>query len=596
MENDKIVENFKVAISSTVKAIAKKHDLNIVFSDSSEKQANSIQLPKIESQTFKDYENIRALADSEALKIKYSDAKLLRKYEPQGTLAKNIYKSAEKIRYEKLGSLNFAGIEHNFRNFYQKKFKEQQDSLFINVESAFDIILANQLLKLDLKLDQKKTLKNWDSVIRDKIGNKFKELEANIKDQEKFSNILNSIIQNLELNEKISPNESDNDNKNEKNNNELKDKNNNEINQDESSEKQDFNIESVIPDIEMDANMSEQEMLVENDEGAGDEVKSSKSKKNSSDIKYKIFTNRFDKVINAEELVDHSEMGRFRENLDNQLKSLQNFIARLANKLQRKLLAFQNRSWEFDIEEGMLDTAKLTRVITDPYHSLSFKNEKNTKFKNTVVTLLIDNSGSMRGRPISIAAICADILSRTLERCSVKVEVLGFTTLNWKGGKSRELWLKNKIDNPGRLNDLAHIIYKSADTPWRRGKNNLGLMLKEGILKENIDGEAIIWAYQRLKKRNEERKILMVISDGAPVDDSTLSTNPSNYLEKHLKNTVKYIENKKDVEINAIGIGHDVSNYYSKALKIADVQELGDALIDQLADLFIEGPNKKKLH
>ncbi|MEY3393325.1 MAG: hypothetical protein RL498_240, partial [Pseudomonadota bacterium] len=308
----------------------------------------------------------------------------------------------------------------------------------------------------------------------------------------------------------------------------------------------------------------------------------------------------------AEEMVDPSEMIKFRENLDNQLKSFHNFISRLANKLQRKLLAFQNRSWEFDLEEGMLDTAKLTRVIIDPHNSLSYKKEKNTNFKDTVVTLLIDNSGSMRGRPISIAAICADILSRTLERCSVKVEVLGFTTLNWKGGKSRELWLKNKMKNPGRLNDLSHIIYKSADTPWRRGKNNLGLMLKEGILKENIDGEAILWAYQRLKKRSEERKILMVISDGAPVDDSTLSVNPGNYsdgapvddstlsvnpgnyLEKHLKNTVKWIENKKDVEINAIGIGHDVTNYYSKALKIADVQELGDALIDQLADLFIE--------
>lgn len=287
-------------------------------------------------------------------------------------------------------------------------------------------------------------------------------------------------------------------------------------------------------------------------------------------------------------------MARFRDNLDYQLKSFQNVISRLANKLQRKLLAFQNRSWEFDLDDGMLDSAKLTRVIIDPLNSLSYKLEKNTNFKDTVVTLLIDNSGSMRGKPISIAAICADILSRTLERCSVKVEVLGFTTVNWKGGKSRELWLKNKIKNPGRLNDLSHIIYKSADTPWRRGKNNFGLMLKEGILKENIDGEAILWAYQRLRKRPEERKILMVISDGAPVDDSTLSVNSGNYLEKHLKNIVRWIENKNDIEINAIGIGHDVSSYYSRALKIADVQELGDALIDQLADLFMEDSKRKK--
>ncbi len=418
-------------------------------------------------------------------------------------------------------------------------------------------------------------------------------MKKNISDQEKFSNILNSIIQSLKLEDKLTPNNTDTDNE-QKNENKLKDQNDNEINQDKNSNKQDFNIESVIPDIEIDANQSEQESLIEDENSSNDEIKSSNIKKNSSEVKYKIFTNKFDKIINAEEMIEPGEMIKFRENLDNQLKSFHNFISRLANKLQRKLLAFQNRSWEFDLEEGMLDTAKLTRVIIDPHNSLSYKKEKNTNFKDTVVTLLIDNSGSMRGRPISIAAICADILSRTLERCSVKVEVLGFTTLNWKGGKSRELWLKNKINNPGRLNDLSHIIYKSADTPWRRGKNNLGLMLKEGILKENIDGEAILWAYQRLKNRSEERKILMVISDGAPVDDSTLSVNPGNYLEKHLKNTVKWIENKKDVEINAIGIGHDVTNYYSKALKIADVQELGDALIDQLADLFIEEPKRKK--
>jgi len=490
MENEKQAENFKIAISSTIKALAKKQDLNILFSDAPTKESNVINLPKIAFDSIDEYQNIRALADSEALKIKYSNSELLKKFEPRGMIAKNIYKSAEKIRYEKLGSENFAGINLNFKK--------------------------------------------------------------------------------------------------------LKDQNDNQINQDKTSDKQDFNIESIIPDVEIDANQSEQESLIEDENNSNDEIKSSNVKKNNSEVKYKIFTNKFDKTINAEEMVDPNEMIKFRENLDNQLKSFHNFISRLANKLQRKLLAFQNRSWEFDLEEGMLDTAKLTRVIIDPHNSLSYKKEKNTNFKDTVVTLLIDNSGSMRGRPISIAAICADILSRTLERCSVKVEVLGFTTLNWKGGKSRELWLKNKMKNPGRLNDLSHIIYKSADTPWRRGKNNLGLMLKEGILKENIDGEAILWAYQRLKKRSEERKILMVISDGAPVDDSTLSVNPGNYLERHLKNTVKWIENKNDVEINAIGIGHDVTSYYSKALKIADVQELGDTLIDQLADLFIEEPKRKK--
>lgn len=593
MENEKQAENFKIAISSTIKALAKKQDLNILFSDAPTKESNSINLPKINFNSIDEYQNIRALANSEALKIKYSNSELLKKFEPRGMIAKNIYKSAEKIRYEKLGSEKFAGINLNFKNFYQKKFNEQSEETYNGIEKAFDIILANHLLNLDLNIEKSKSLKNWNKIINDQIKDKLDLLKKNISDQEKFSNILNSIIQSLKLEDKLTPNNTDTDNE-QKNENKLKDQNDNEINQDKNSNKQDFNIESVIPDIEIDANQSEQESLIEDENSSNDEIKSSNIKKNSSEVKYKIFTNKFDKIINAEEMIEPGEMIKFRENLDNQLKSFHNFISRLANKLQRKLLAFQNRSWEFDLEEGMLDTAKLTRVIIDPHNSLSYKKEKNTNFKDTVVTLLIDNSGSMRGRPISIAAICADILSRTLERCSVKVEVLGFTTLNWKGGKSRELWLKNKINNPGRLNDLSHIIYKSADTPWRRGKNNLGLMLKEGILKENIDGEAILWAYQRLKNRSEERKILMVISDGAPVDDSTLSVNPGNYLEKHLKNTVKWIENKKDVEINAIGIGHDVTNYYSKALKIADVQELGDALIDQLADLFIEEPKRKK--
>ena len=313
-----------------------------------------------------------------------------------------------------------------------------------------------------------------------------------------------------------------------------------------------------------------------------------------SDKDYKIFTKEFDEISKAENLESLEEITKLRKNLDQQLITFQDLITKLANKLQRQLLASQKRAWEFDLEEGLLDTSKLTRVIMDPYSSLSFKKEKDYEFKDTVVTLLIDNSGSMRGRPITIAAICADILSRTLERCAVKVEILGFTTKNWKGGQSREDWNKrNKPKNPGRLNDLRHIIYKSADTQWRISKNNLGLMLKEGLLKENIDGEAINWAFSRLQKRKEERKILMVISDGAPVDDSTLSVNFGDYLEKHLKKTVKFIENKSNVEILAIGIGHDVSRYYSKAIKITDVQELGDVMINQLSDLFSE---RKKLN
>jgi cobaltochelatase CobT len=319
-----------------------------------------------------------------------------------------------------------------------------------------------------------------------------------------------------------------------------------------------------------------------------------KSKFNNPEQDYKIFTNQFDEVAKAETLDDLKEILKLRKNLDQQLMGFHDLTTKLANKLQRQLLAKQNRAWEFDLEDGLLDSSKLTRIIMDPYNSLSFMKEKELDFKDTIVTLLIDNSGSMRGRPITIAAICADILSRTLERCSVKVEVLGFTTKNWKGGKSREAWNKSdKPKRPGRLNDLRHIIYKGADIHWRQAKNNLGLMLKEGLLKENIDGEAISWAFNRIKKRKEERKILMVISDGAPVDDSTLSVNSGDFLEKHLKKMVKFIETKSDVEILAIGIGHDVSRYYNKAIKITDVNELGDVMISELSGLF---QNKNKLH
>jgi cobaltochelatase CobT len=593
MESEKRVEHFKIAISSTIKAISKKKELNIFFTETPAKELDKINLPKVNFKSNSDFDYIRAMPDSEALRIRHSNEKTYKKNEPSGTIAKNMFKSAEKIRYEKLGSDYFKGIEKNFKNFYVKKFNEQTDDMYNNIEKAFDLILANYMLDLGLDLKSKKSLKNWTKLIDDEFLDKFRLLKDNIGSQDEYSKVLRKIFEQLKLEDAASTDNTETDNTPPAEN-PLENKDKNQNSNDKQNQKENFSIESIIPDVEIDANLSEQKVITEEDGNSEDEVRSSNLENKSTEVKYKIFTNKFDKIINAEEIVEPSEMARFRDNLDYQLKSFQNVISRLANKLQRKLLAFQNRSWEFDLDDGMLDSAKLTRVIIDPLNSLSYKLEKNTNFKDTVVTLLIDNSGSMRGKPISIAAICADILSRTLERCSVKVEVLGFTTVNWKGGKSRELWLKNKIKNPGRLNDLSHIIYKSADTPWRRGKNNFGLMLKEGILKENIDGEAILWAYQRLRKRPEERKILMVISDGAPVDDSTLSVNAGNYLEKHLKNIVRWIENKNDIEINAIGIGHDVSSYYSRALKIADVQELGDALIDQLADLFMEDSKRKK--
>ncbi len=363
------------------------------------------------------------------------------------------------------------------------------------------------------------------------------------------------------------------------------------------SDNTDMSIDANLPDLEQLSSEIDSETETGEEDESANSLKNNKEKKEKfGDTKYKYYTQEFDEIINAEKLESDEELLRLRQNLDQQLLSMKNFISKLANKLQRKLLAKQNRSWDFDLEEGVLDSSKLTRIIIDPLNSLSFKKEKNVKFKDTLVTILIDNSGSMRGKPISVAAICADILSRTLERCSVKVEILGFTTKHWKGGQSRQKWTDNqKPLFPGRLNDLRHIIYKSADAPWRQSKNNMGLMLKEGLLKENIDGEALKWAYNKIIRRKEERKILMVISDGAPVDDSTLSTNTSDFLENNLKQTVKWIEKNSSVELLAIGIGHDVTRYYNKAIKIADVQDLGDVMINQLADLFSEN-KKKKLH
>ena len=384
-----------------------------------------------------------------------------------------------------------------------------------------------------------------------------------------------------ENNENGQENPSD-DNQNSEND-DKKDENKNE--ETEAKLDSDYDIDEYKLDeqlVDTDSNKQSNEQVIQ------------KNNLNNINIDYKIFTTEFDEIEKAENLENINETIKLRKTLDQQLIGFQDVITKLANKLQRQLLAKQKRSWDFDLEEGLLDSSKLPRIIMDPYNSLSFKKEKDLDFKDTIVTLLIDNSGSMRGRPITIAAICADILSRTLERCSVKVEILGFTTKNWKGGQSRELWnKKSKPKNPGRLNDLRHVIYKGADTHWRQSKKNLGLMLKEGLLKENIDGEAINWAYNRLKKRKEERKILMVISDGAPVDDSTLSVNSGDFLEKHLKKIVKFIEDKSEIEILAIGIGHDVSRYYNRAIKITDVNELGDVMISQLSSLF---DTKKRLH
>ena len=583
MDNKQDLENFKSAVLSTAKAIARKS----IDPKELEKIAK-INVPKILSIENKDeILEARALADSEALRMRYNDENISKQNEPRGTISKSLFKIAEKIRYEKIGSDEYQGIQNNLNNFYQKKIANSDVHSQNFIADAFEAYLRKNIMNMPIDENKKQDFKRWDDLFNKKIFTKIDNLTTSLNDQQQYNNLVKSIIEDLDINDqKNDPQNIENENGEDNNNENQNQQQSLEEEQNQQSKNQEFEMENIVPEIEFDPSMNDQEAMLEDSDDESIPQSQRQPPKDGNPRKYSIFTNQFDKIIDAKDLITEDEIKKLRGNLDLQLSSLQNFISRLANKLQRKLLAKQNRSWNFDLEEGILDASKLPRVIIDPFNSLSYKKEKDIDFKDTVVTLLIDNSGSMRGRPITIAAICADILSRTLERCSVKVEILGFTTLNWKGGKSREAWMKNKKNNPGRLNDLCHIIYKSADTPWRRAKNNLGLMLKEGILKENIDGEAILWAHNRLKKRKEERKVIMVISDGAPVDDSTLSVNSGNYLEQHLKKVVKWVEASKDIEINAIGIGHDVSNYYEKAIKIADVQELGDAMVDQLVELF----------
>ena len=595
-----IVENFKKAITSTVKSIIGDQNIDVIFgSETTKKNIAVINLPNIQNIDSKiDYIKTRALADSEALKLRCSDINIYNSFEPQGNISKLLYSIAEKIRYENIGSSYYKGIKENLNQYYKIKSKQKKDNEKNDYEfvDAFENYLRNKIFKLGNNKEIENKYKKYNKKLDAKFKNKLDELNNSLFDQKQFNSLISRLISQMQIDENIESEQKEDSIEDENN---LENKSN-EKNKQESknSENNDISTDANLPNI--DQSSSEIDKKIEVNEEEDESFISSKGNKerdkNFGDSKYKNYTQEFDEVVNANELENEEELLRLRKSLDLQLLSLKNFISKLANKLQRKLLAKQNRSWDFDLEEGALDTSKLTRIIIDPLNSLSFKKEKEIKFKDTLVTILIDNSGSMRGKPISVAAICADVLSRTLERCSVKVEILGFTTKHWKGGQSRQKWMDNqKPLFPGRLNDLRHIIYKSADTPWRQSKNNMGLMLKEGLLKENIDGEALKWAYNKSLKRKEERKILMVISDGAPVDDSTLSTNTSDYLENNLKQTVKWIEKNSSVDLLAIGIGHDVTRYYDKAIKITDVQDLGDVMINQLTDLFSED-KKRTVH
>ncbi len=592
-------EKLRQALASTARVIS--DDFKIDDQSKENKSSKKFDFFQIENLNSKgDFIKARAESDSTALKKKFSDNEIYKKNLPNKQSCKSLYSIAEKIRYEALGGKMMKGIEKNFQENYSQiinlKRKDQLKSKDdVPVIEAFELYMLKNFHNIKLNSLTSTMLNFWEKDFDQAIQKHITFLKENLEFQDKYSSRFSEILQKMEIfqseeNEETKEENEQNNTNNSSDEDQEKedDENNKEENKSEETET------SLDSDYDIDEYKLDEQLVDTNSEKQSNEQVLQKKNNDHLNLDYKIFTNQYDEIVKAENLENIEDVTKLRKTLDQQLIGFQDVITKLANKLQRQLLAKQNRAWEFDLEEGLLDSSKLPRIIMDPYNSLSFKKEKDLDFKDTVVTLLIDNSGSMRGRPITIAAICADILSRTLERCSVKVEILGFTTKNWKGGKSREYWnKKDKPKRPGRLNDLRHIIYKSADAHWRQSKNNLGLMLKEGLLKENIDGEAISWAFSRLKKRKEERKILMVISDGAPVDDSTLSVNSGDFLEKHLKKMVKYIEDKTEIEILAIGIGHDVSRYYDRAIKITDVNELGDVMISQLSSLF---DKKNKLH
>ena len=605
---NKKLENsrFQVATASTLKAISGDLDSEreIKFSgNSGYLSSKEIRLPQIlKGLNNEQLSKLRGEADKIALKIKYHDPILHNQLIPNSDLSSKIFQLAEDSRIEAVGSKNLIGLKNNLQNLVVEKFKEailpvpgnDDKEALVN---ALHLVIREKITGSKSPSNTSISLEKWRPWINSKIGNLLNQLAENKENQEVFANKTKELLTALQadIGESDTNNNGDNEDTNDETNSDEND-NQDSSNQGESDDEQETGLdggsesEENPEGLEGEAQDGDTDDLDVDGEGEiATNPLSGNNGKNNNNYNYRVFSSKFDEIVNATDLCEEDELSRLRGTLDKQLETLQGAISRLANKLQRKLQAKQNRSWNFDLEEGMLDASKLSRIVTQPLFPLSYKQEKDMKFRDTIVTLLIDNSGSMRGRPITIAAICADIMARTLERCGVKVEILGFTTKAWKGGQSREQWInEGKPPYPGRLNDLRHIIYKPADAPWRRAKNSLGLMLREGILKENIDGEALIWAHERLLGRLEDRKILMVISDGAPVDDTTLSSNSGNYLELHLKQIISFIENKSPVELVAIGIGHDVTRYYNKAVTLTDAEQLGGALTEQLADLFNE--------
>jgi cobaltochelatase CobT len=545
---------------------------------------------------------VRGHADALALRLACHDAALHRRLQPTGQQARAVFEAVEQARVESIGARRMAGVADNIGamlddKYHRGKFDQITDRSDAPLEDALALMVRERLTGQAPPAAAKKLVDLWRPMIEKAAARDLDRLDELIENQRLFSDVIHDMLEALDMGEDRSSDSEDEEEGDEDQRQQEQGQDGEAADNDDSqrmaAEEQMSSEET--PDSTAEAADAQQADFAEDAEmGDAESPGEPQRPRHHGDNAprgpdYRAYITRFDETVEAEELCEPEELDRLRGYLDKQLSHLQGVVARLANRLQRRLMAQQNRSWEFDLEEGLLDTARLQRVVIDPMHALSFKAEKDMQFRDTVVTLLLDNSGSMRGRPITVAATCADILARTLERCGVKVEILGFTTRAWKGGQSREQWLTaGKPPNPGRLNDLRHIIYKSADHPWRRARKNLGLMMREGLLKENIDGEALDWAHKRLLARTEQRKILMMISDGAPVDDSTLSVNPGNYLERHLRYIIEEIETRSPVELIAIGIGHDVTRYYRRAVTIVDAEELGGAMTEKLAELFEE--------
>lgn len=604
-EGEPRVESFKRAVAACFRAVADENEIDVSFTaEPPGVTGNRARLP-FPSRDLPSHEvaQVRGEADALALKLRHHDPKIHARAMPGGDVAPAIFEALEQARVEAIGARRMAGMSENIAASLEERYRREglhrvNDQTEATMPEAVRLLARQVFTGAAPPPAARRICELWEADLRDKIGADLRELNTVIGDQAAYSRAVRKLITDLDIEIGAEQDADDSDS--------TGDDADDDSAQAESEEEDGDSADAASEaggdpsdaeggDDDMGEMMPEdsdgETMPSDGSEEPGDPGKRWRPEHDLSNVPkepfYNAYTEAFDEVVAAETLCDAEELSRLRQLLDQQLAQVQGLIGRLANRLQRRLMAKQTRSWEFNLEEGMLDTARLVRVVTNPLQPLTFKQEHETDFRDTVVSLLIDNSGSMRGRPITIAAMSADVLTRTLERCSVKVEVLGFTTRAWKGGQSREHWIaEGKTANPGRLNDLRHIIYKAADAPWRRARKNLGLMLREGLLKENIDGEALLWAHGRLLARPEQRRILMIISDGAPVDDSTLSVNPGNYLERHLRDAIDYIETKSPVELIAIGIGHDVTRYYRRAVTIVDVEQLGGTMMDKLAELF----------